>query len=192
MSRRDISQFCSHWECLSSSNNRRHVYNLNDYLHVGQIKDRIAQFFSHIYRRRTYGFVVVNVVESEIVNRSDYWDEIMNSVLVLSAYRLQDTQIVYDLLAVSDDILYLIETSYESDWQKEDGHYLLKCNWGVIYLWGWRKPFIHDVWLRESSWRRFPLGNRGSFSHRQTSASISWRHWYLNSRHVVKDFPTSM
>ena len=192
MSRRNISQFCNHWECLSSNNNRRHVYNFNDYLHVEQIKNRIAQFFSHIYRRRTYDFVIVNVVKFEIVDKSSYWNEIMNSILALFVYRLQNTQIVYDFLAINDDILYLIETSYESDWQKKNEHYLLKCNWNVIYLWKWKKSFTHDVWLRESSWKRFSFDNRKSLSHRQTSASISWRHWYLNSKHVVKDFSTSM
>ena len=166
MSRRNISQFCNYWECFSSSNNRRHVYNLNDYLHVEQIKNRIAQFFSHIYRRRTYDFVMINVVKSEMIDRSNYWDEIMNSIFALFAYRLQNTQIVYDLFAVNDDILYLIETSYESDWQKKNEHYLLKCNWDVIYLWEWRKSFTHDVWLRESSWRSFTLDNRESLSHR--------------------------
>ena len=141
ISERKTFQFHSYWDYFSSNNNRRHIYNFNDYLHVEQIKNRIAQFFSHIYRRRTYDFVIVNIVKSEIVDRSNYWDEIMNSVLALFAYKLQNTQIVYDLFAVNDDILYLIDASYESDWQKKNVHYLLKCNWEMIYLWEWRKSF---------------------------------------------------
>ena len=119
INRRNIFQFCNYWECFSFNNNRRHVYNLNDYLHVEQIKNRIAQFFSHIYKRRTYDFVVINVVKSEMIDKSNYWNEIMNSIFALFVYKLQNKQIVYNFLAINDDILYLIETFYEFDWQKK-------------------------------------------------------------------------
>ena len=55
--------------------NRRYIYNIQNHIWVKDRKDRIIQFFSHIFRRRTYEFVIVNLVDTvkQILNEKDSW-----------------------------------------------------------------------------------------------------------------------
>ena len=127
--------------------NRRYIYNIQDHIWMRNRRDRIAQFFSHIFRRRTYEFVIVNLVDTikQILKKKDSWTLRMNSVLNLSVFKLAQTQIVYDTSIIEAKLLYLLSASSESDWQNDANEkYLLECDWDLTYLW-WHKDCLKVI-----------------------------------------------
>lgn len=93
------------------SDNRRHVYNVNDYLQIDDIKSRLAQCFSHIYRRIIYDFVIINEMISVLENH----DFLLDSVLSLSVYKHLNAQTIYELFTVKNVLLYFIFALSKSD-----------------------------------------------------------------------------
>ena len=71
-------------------NNRRHVYNIKDHLKIDLEMCKIAQFFSHIYRRQTYDFVMMFIVKRvrKILIEKNFYIVWLNSIFNLSIYRL--------------------------------------------------------------------------------------------------------
>ena len=109
---------------------------MKDFLNVGGVKGRLAQCFSHTYRRHTYGFLVIDVVEpvGEVIDTMGHIEYLLDPVLDLPVYRISGIQTIYGLSSTTDDLLYLIQAPYEPDWQDDDEEYLLECDWGVNYL----------------------------------------------------------
>ena len=132
-----LNSFKNHVEKVFHNNNRRHVYNVKNFVHIkNDVKNQITQFFSHIYRRHIYCFVIVNKVKiiDEIINEIETIKHILNSVLDFLVYRLVVEQDIYDLSTLTNDFFYFITASHELDWQKQRVQYLLKCDWSVAYL----------------------------------------------------------
>ena len=127
--------------------NRRYIYNIQNHIWVKDRKDRIIQFFSHIFRRRTYEFVIVNLVDTikQILNEKNNWTLRMNSILNFFVFKLFQTQIVYDISIIETKLLYLLSTSNEFDWQNDaNKKYFLECDWNLIYLW-WHKDYLKVI-----------------------------------------------
>lgn len=104
---------------------------------MGHRRGRIAQFFSHTFRRRTYGFVIVNLVDTvkQILDEGGSWILRMDPVLNLFVFKLSETQAIYGTHAIEAELLYLLPAPSEPDWQDDaDGEYLLECDWGLAYL----------------------------------------------------------
>ena len=119
------------------NNNKRHVYNVKNFVHIkNDVKNQITQFFSHIYRRHIYCFVIVNKVKiiDEIINEVETIKHILNSVLNLFVHRFVVEQNIYDLSMLTSDFFYFITASHKLDWQKQRVQYLLKRDWNVAYL----------------------------------------------------------
>ena len=132
-----FNSFKNHVEKVFHNNNRRHVYNVKNFVHIkNDVKNQITQLFFHIYRRHIYCFVIVNRVKiiDEIVDEIEIIKHILNSVLYFFVHRLVVEQDIYDLSTLTSDFFYFITTSHEFDWQKQRVQYLLKCDWDVAYL----------------------------------------------------------
>ena len=132
-----FNSFKNHAEKIFHNNNRRHVYNVKNFVHIkNDVKSQITQLFSHIYRRHIYCFVIVNRVKiiDEIVNEVETIKHTLNLVLDLFVHRFVVEQDIYDLSTLTSDLLYFITASHEFDWQKQRVQYLLKCDWDVTYL----------------------------------------------------------
>ena len=48
--------------------NKRHIYNVENYIIIENMKKRFTQFFLHIYQNKKYGFFFINVIKSCFVN----------------------------------------------------------------------------------------------------------------------------
>ena len=99
------------------NNNQRHVYNVNDFLRIDDLKCKLAQYFTHTYRRRRYDFLVCYIMTS-LIKISENNDEVyhMNSVLNLSVHdQKKAQQHVYDLSALQHESLYMINISSEPE-----------------------------------------------------------------------------
>ena len=108
----------NHVEKIFHNNNRRHVYNVKNFVHIkNDVKDQITQFFFHIYRRHIYCFVIINKMKiiDEIMNEVDIIEHIMNSILNLFVHRLVVEQKIYDLSTLTNDFFYFITASHELD-----------------------------------------------------------------------------
>ena len=113
-----LNSFKNHVEKIFHSNNRRHVYNVKNFVHIkNDVKNQITQFFSHIYRRHIYCFVIVNRVKiiDEIINEIEIIKHILNSILDLFVHRFVVEQNIYNLSTLTNDFFYFITTSYELD-----------------------------------------------------------------------------
>ena len=116
--------------------NRRHVYNINDYLHIGGVKGKLIQCFTHQYRQKTYAFLVVYLMRElrnghvGIMENADA--TVVDSVLGLPVYWRREKQWVFGLPAVSLESLYMVSVPNEVDWP--DKPHVLDCTWGVDYL----------------------------------------------------------
>ena len=127
--------------------NRRYIYNIQNHIWMRNRKNRIIQFFSHIFRRRTYEFVIVNLVDTikQILNEKNNWTLRMISILNFFVFKLSQTQIVYDTSIIEAKLLYLFSTSSEFDWQNDANEkYLFECDWDLIYLW-WHKNCLKMI-----------------------------------------------
>ena len=116
--------------------NRRHIYNVGDYLRVADTKGLLAQCFSHTYREKKYAFLIINPME-ELRRGGDYdgdetVDAVYDTVLGLPVLARQVRQYVFGLPAIHHDTIYMIDVPNEPDWPDE--RHVLECNWGVSYL----------------------------------------------------------
>ena len=106
--------------------NRRHVYNTGDFIIVDDEKARLIQCLLHEYKRKRYGFLVVDLVNSTML---------VDPVLDLAIYTQSDNHRIYPVTAISDETIYLIDAPTEPDWQtEEETKYLMHCTWNVDYL----------------------------------------------------------
>ena len=113
--------------------NKRHIYNVNDYLMIQKKKPRLIQCFAYTHKRKSYNFLIVNIVERCLNSKNDHkW--LMNSILNLSVYKITKKQRIYFIFYFFHNIVYFIEVSNESDWQSKKTKYLLHCTWNVNYL----------------------------------------------------------
>lgn len=114
--------------------NRRHIYNVGDYLQVADIKGLLAQCFSHTYREKKYAFVVINPMKQlrQGNDDGDGEDAVNDTVLGLPVLARQVRQYIFGLPAIHHDTLYMVDVSNEPDWPDES--HVLECTWGVSYL----------------------------------------------------------
>ena len=116
------------------SANKRHVCNVGDYVMIGSLKGRFAQGFMHKHRGKRYGFLLVNLIESCLVE-DDLWEPLTDPVLNLPVYIQTSEQRICGVPELLHQSIYIIEAPDEPDWQIEEGNqYLLECDWGVDYL----------------------------------------------------------
>lgn len=113
--------------------NKRHIYNVGDYLMIQEEKARLVQCFAHTHRRKPYGFLIVDIVGRCLDSENDN-EWLMDPVLDLPVYRITGEQRIYPISYLSHNTVYLIEAPDEPDWQPEEAEYLLHCTWGVDYL----------------------------------------------------------
>ena len=98
------------------NDNRRHVYNIDDYVYFVVInktfKNQLVQFFFHMYRDNIYDFFVVFAIQNlKKIDDSD----VMNLVLKLFVRRRRIIQIIHEIHALSQKKLYFIETKNEKN-----------------------------------------------------------------------------
>ena len=93
--------------------NRRHIYRVENFLFVNNIKTRLAQCFFHKYREKRYKFFVIKIIESCFAKQSH--EHLMNFVLNLLTYILISTQLIYFLSTFFYETIYLIEALNERD-----------------------------------------------------------------------------
>lgn len=111
--------------------NRRYVYNVNDYLNVGDMKGQLAQCFSHSYRRRKYAFLIVWVMKQY----EDHEEEgVLDPVLELPVYYRQPRQWIFGLPRLEHESLYMVGVPTEPHWEEDYAPYVVDCDWGVAYL----------------------------------------------------------
>ena len=135
------NEWVSIYRCLSMisideifrKRNKRHVYNVENYILLNKQKTRFAQCFVYIYQRTHYEFIIVNIIEKYffVKNFNEY---LLNSILKLSMYKIFNRQQIYSLFVISHKIIYLIKASKKSNWQLNKNDYLLHCTWNVDYL----------------------------------------------------------
>lgn len=128
--------------------NRRHVYNVNDYLFVGGRYAQLAQCFCHTYRQKRYAFLITNMIvplwerdikEADAIAHEDDDDDddgmrqVLDPVLDLPMHRFVGTQRIYGLPALFHDTVYMIDAPSELDWPEKIGC-VMECTWGVVYL----------------------------------------------------------
>ena len=97
--------------------NHRHVYNVKNFFNVSDIKNCLLQCFFHIYRQRIYEFIIVDIVKfvEKTMNVINHIEYLIDFVLNFFVYKLFKTQAIYELFSIMNDLLYFIQTSYESN-----------------------------------------------------------------------------
>ena len=113
----------------TNERNRRHVYNTEDFIIVDDEKTRLIQCLLHEYKRKRYEFLVIDFVNNTML---------INFVFDLIIYTKSKNHRIYSIIAISNEIIYFIDASNESNWQtKKETKYLMHCTWNVNYLWWW-------------------------------------------------------
>ena len=51
--------------------NKRHIYNVDDYLMIQKKKTRLIQYFAHTHKRKLYNFLIVNIVKRCLNSKND-------------------------------------------------------------------------------------------------------------------------
>ena len=94
-----------------NNNNHRHVYKIKNYLNIERIKNRLTQCFIYTYRNQIYDFLIIDKIDSMF----DDYDDLFDSMLNFSIYKQFEMQIIYNLLDIRNEMLYLIKTSSKSN-----------------------------------------------------------------------------
>ena len=92
----------------TNEKNRRHVYNTENFIIVNDEKIRLIQCLLHEYRSKRYEFFVVNSVDDTML---------IDFVLNFIVYTQSDNHWIYSIISISNEIIYLIDASNESNWQ---------------------------------------------------------------------------
>ena len=90
--------------------NRRHVYNIDNYVYLNSIKNiikkRLTQLFIYIYRRKVYAFLIIFAIQKLYETNDSF---IINLVLDFFVYRFRDAQIIHALYILNYNKLYFID-----------------------------------------------------------------------------------
>ena len=103
----------------TNEKNRRHVYNTEDFIIVDDEKTRLIQCLLHEYKRKRYEFLVIDFVNNTML---------INFVFDLIIYTKSKNHRIYSIIAISNEIIYFIDASNESNWQtKKETKYFMHC-----------------------------------------------------------------
>ena len=104
---------------------------------------------------------------------------LIDSVLKLFVYKRLRKQTIYEVSTMSEELLYLLSTSNESDWQKKNVDYLLKSDWDIAYLWTKEE--------RRRNWERI-LETELEVKDQQLNESEEWTIWVSRTIERIKDY----